>query len=95
MTGSGNGGAPRSRPLSGIRDSPKTSEGKSLRCPTSSPHCPGGWVGEGSPAASGSLTWPPAPGQAARRLPSPLGSCPPCQVLGYGIQMLEEDGEFT
>lgn len=28
-------------------------------------------------------------------LPSLPGSCPPGQVLGYGIQMLEEDEEFT
>lgn len=28
-------------------------------------------------------------------LPSLPGSCPPGQVLGYRIQMLEEDEEFT
>lgn len=65
--------------------------------------CPG-WVGRrGQPlrvwqpglAASSWAGCSASPPRRSVHLPSLPGSCPPGQVLGYGIQMLEEDGEFT
>lgn len=107
--GSGNGGAPRSSLLPGIscrdRSGPTKAEGNPVSAPRAAPAagCPSRAGRRGQPrrvwqaglaarsraGCSASLPW------RSVRLPLLPGSCPPGQVLGYRIQMLEEDDEFT
>lgn len=92
-----------SAPETGL--APRRQKGNPFSAPRAAPTacCPGQVGRRGQPlrvwqpvpAASSQAGCSASPPRRSVRLPSLPGSCPPGHALGYGIQMLEEDGEFT